>query len=84
MKIKNLIFAIILAASAGSTAPADNTGNQSNAAATERPAPLVRNLPNQDKGPSFSSPQETMHENGDRVSHYPPYYRPESSGGRGR
>ena len=85
MNIKNLIFAVILAAaSAGSSAPADNPDNQSKTAATVRPAPLVGNLPNQDKAPSYSSPQETMDPNGDRVSHYPPYYHPEQSGGHHR
>jgi hypothetical protein len=44
--------------------------------------PQMGTFPNQERGPSFSSPQETMHENGDRVSHYPPYYHPEASGGR--
>jgi hypothetical protein len=51
-------------------------------AATSAPAPLVGNLDTQERGPSFSSPQVTMHENGDRVSHYPPYYHPEQSGHR--
>lgn len=44
--------------------------------------PKMGTFPNQERGPSFSSPQETMHENGDRVSHYPPYYHPEASGRR--
>ncbi|MEM5788653.1 MAG: hypothetical protein AAGU11_15180 [Syntrophobacteraceae bacterium] len=43
---------------------------------------LIGNLENREKGPAFSSPQAEMHENGDRVSPYPPYYRPESSGRR--
>jgi hypothetical protein len=30
-----------------------------------------------DKGYAVSSPQETVHENGDIVSPYPPYYRPD-------
>jgi hypothetical protein len=44
--------------------------------------PLIGKVPNQQRGPSFSSPQESMAPNGDRVSHYPPYYHPENSGGR--
>jgi hypothetical protein len=46
------------------------------------PKPLISNLDNQDKAPAVSSPQVTMHENGDRESHYPPYYHPEASGRR--
>lgn len=44
-------------------------------------APTVGSIPNQDRGPAFSSPPVTMHENGDRISNYPPYYRPEPSRG---
>ena len=44
--------------------------------------PLVGKVPNRDRAPAFSSPQESMAPNGDRVSHYPPYYHPEHSGGR--
>lgn len=51
-------------------------------AAVSAPRPLIGNLENREKGPAFSSPQAEMHENGDRVSPYPPYYRPESSGRR--
>ncbi len=29
------------------------------------------------KAPGFSSPQEYIVPNGDRLSHYPPYYHPE-------
>jgi hypothetical protein len=48
----------------------------------ERPEPqrpLVGTVPLQERGPSFSSPQEKMAPNGDRVGHYPPYYHPENS-----
>jgi hypothetical protein len=51
-------------------------------AAVTVPQPLVGSLDNQDKAPAFSSPRAEMHENGDRVSHYPPYYHPESGGRR--
>jgi len=44
--------------------------------------PLVGHVDNQERGPSFSSPTITMHENGDRVSPYPPYYRPDGGGRR--
>ena len=52
------------------------------AVASAPEAPLIGHVGTQERGPSFSSPQETMHENGDRVSHYPPYYHPEQSGHR--
>ncbi len=42
--------------------------------------PMIGSVPNQERGPSFSSPQEKMAPNGDRVSPYPPYYHPEHSG----
>lgn len=78
MKIKHLIFTIVLAAaSAVSSQPADNPDKGNQPAEAARPEPVVGNVPNQTRGPSFSSPQETMHPNGDRVSHYPPYYHPE-------
>jgi len=81
MNIKHLILAIVLAAaSAVASQPADNPGNLNRPAETVRPAPLVGSVPNQTRGPSFSSPQETMSPNGDRVGHYPPYYHPEQTG----
>ena len=50
-------------------------------ATTSAPAPLIGHLGTQERGPAVSSPQVRMDENGDRVSHYPPYYHPEHSGG---
>ncbi len=47
-----------------------------------QPQPLVKNLNNQEKAPAFSAPEVKMHENGDRVGHYPPYYQPERGGNR--
>jgi hypothetical protein len=86
MNIKHLIFIIMLTimpamAFAASAQPADSPGARDKPAATAQPASLVGSVPLQDRGPSVSSPQEAMHSNGDRISHYPPYYRPESSGG---
>lgn len=44
----------------------------------------VRRIPSQDKtrGPTVSDPQTEIAPNGDRVSPYPPYFRPDRSGGR--
>lgn len=71
MKLKKLPATLIIAAAVAAT----------NAQAPAQ-TPLVSSLSNQDKAPAVSSPQETTHENGDRVSHYPPYYHPEKSGHR--
>jgi hypothetical protein len=40
------------------------------------------NIPDRDRGPSFSAPQERILSNGDVPSHYPPYFHPEGDGGR--
>ncbi len=78
MKIRHLIFTILLAgAAAVSTQQADNTDRPDKKTESNKPASLMGSIPNQERGPSYSSPQEKMHENGDRVSHYPPYYRPD-------
>ena len=45
-------------------------------------APSRFNIPDEDRGPSFSSPQEEILGNGDVASHYPPYYHPEGDGGK--
>jgi len=45
--------------------------------------PLIGSVPNQERGPSFSSPRVEMAPNGDRVSPYPPGYHPEQSHGHG-
>ncbi len=71
MKLKKLSAIFVIAAAAAAT----------NAQVPVQ-TPLVSSLSNQDKAPAISSPQATMHENGDRVSHYPPYYHPEKSGNR--
>jgi hypothetical protein len=81
MKIKHLIFTVLLAAASAVTSqPADNPYNRNQPAETVRPEPLVGSVPNQDRGPSFSSPEAPMAPNGDRIGHYPPYYHPEQTG----
>ncbi|MGO9374174.1 MAG: hypothetical protein ACLQBD_19055 [Syntrophobacteraceae bacterium] len=75
MKPGRVVFTILFAAAAvtqGTVAPEP----------TPPQRPLVGNLNNQAKAPAFSSPQEEMAPNGDRVGHYPPYYHPEQSGHR--
>jgi hypothetical protein len=74
MKGKSLALSIVLAALVLAQAPAVEVPERN------QNLPLVGRLPNQDKAPAFSSPQVTMAPNGDRVSHYPPYYHPEHSG----
>ena len=75
MKLGRMVLTILFAAVAATqgTVAVEPTPPQ---------RPLVRNLNNQDKAPAFSSPQEEMAPNGDRVGHYPPYYHPEESGHR--
>ena len=73
MKSKKIILSIVFAAI---TAAAGIVYAQP-------PAPrppdrdMIGHLRNQDRAPAFSSPEEKMAPNGDRVSHYPPYYHPE-------
>jgi hypothetical protein len=78
MKLTRLIFAAVFAAVsvAAGTVYAQATSHQHS-----RHDP-VGHLSNEDRAPAFSSPDEKMAPNGDRVSHYPPYYHPEHSGGR--
>jgi len=47
--------------------------------AVSYPEPRVGRVDDDDRAPAFSSPEVQMHENGDRVSKYPPYYHPEHS-----
>ncbi len=64
MNAKKLLFVVLFAA-----------------AVTTSSQPSTGTFPNQQRGPAVSSPQVFMDEsNGDRVSHYPPYYHPERSG----
>ena len=44
---------------------------------TYRPNVEIGHVPLQDRAPAFSSPQVEMAPNGDRVSHYAPYYHRE-------
>ena len=82
MKLKWLVLFVALAASGVTVSnPADNQEGQDKKAQTQLPASRVGSVPLQDRAPAFSSPQERMDENGDRVGHYPPYYHPEPSGG---
>jgi hypothetical protein len=82
MKIKRLIFTILLgAAFAASATPIENPDVQNKSAEIDKKTSTMGHLPVEERGPSFSSPQELMHPNGDRVGHYPPYYRPDPSGG---
>lgn len=82
MKAKRLILAVLFGvALAASSQPADDQQDKAKPVQTEKRVSPVGTVPNQQRGPSFSSPMETMHPNGDRDSHYPPYYRPEPSGG---
>ncbi len=73
MKSKKIILSIVFAAI---TAAAGIVYAQP-------PAPrssdhdMIGHLSIQDRAPAFSSPEEKMAPNGDRVSHYPPYYHPE-------
>lgn len=76
--IVTLLVAGVLAAPTAPVMAGNTDGRQKN----DTRRPLVSNMDNQEKGPSFSSPQVKMHENGDRVSYYPPYYHPERSGNR--
>lgn len=81
MNVKHLIFTIVLAAASTITSQAvDNPDNRNQSAETIRQVPLVGSVPLQERGPSFSSPQEMMAPNGDRQSQYPPYYHPEHTG----
>ncbi len=50
------------------------------AVATSGSTPLVGHFPNEQRGPAVSVPQETMTDNGDRVSPYPPYYHNDPTG----
>ncbi len=40
----------------------------------------VYSAPDEDRGPSFSSPTVRELRNGDVPSHYPPYYHPQGDG----
>ena len=71
MKLKRLVVSMVLAVFAAAQGIVVET--------PEPQRPLVDHLSNQDRAPAFSSPQEEMAPNGDRVSPYPPYYRPERS-----
>ncbi len=78
---KIIVTLLVAGVFAASAAPA-MAGSADDRQRNDTRRPLVSNMDNQEKGPSFSSPQVKMHENGDRVSHYPPYYHPERSGNR--
>jgi hypothetical protein len=75
MEFKKFIFVLAVVTVASATSATQPTSE---------PTPLVGHVGLQDRGPAFSSPHETMHENGDRVGHYPPYYHPEGGGGSNR
>lgn len=83
MNVSKFLLAIVLAAA--TVAPVQQAADrdaQNRAAPPAVSEPRVGSVPLQDRGPAFSSPRETMHENGDRVGHYPPYYHPEDGGRR--
>jgi hypothetical protein len=73
MKSKKIILSIVFAAitAAAGVVYADPPG--------PRPPDhdMIGHLSIQDRAPAFSSPEERMAPNGDRESHYPPYYHPE-------
>lgn len=74
---KGLIVLFLMAVVAAPVGYEQQTQGQDN----DSKAALGR-VGKQERGPAFSSPEVKMHDNGDRVSHYPPYYHPENSGGR--
>ena len=73
MKSKKIVLSIVFAAI---TAAAGVVYAQPSA-----PQPpdrsMIGHLSIQDRAPAFSSPEVKMAPNGDRESHYPPYYHPE-------
>jgi len=76
MKLKTLILSLAFAAIASSAWAVDTLAPGSEPPRHEP----VGHLSIKDSAPAFSSPDVNMAPNGDRVSHYPPYYRPEQSG----
>lgn len=46
---------------------------------TEQDTIRFRRMPLQERGPAVSSPEVEIAPNGERVSPYPPYYRPDPS-----
>jgi hypothetical protein len=75
MNFKMSFFIFVLIAAIAATAlPAAAQRNDARGS--------VSNLPDRDRGPSFSSPPEVILDNGDVASHYPPYYHPEGDGSK--
>lgn len=78
MKLKKgLVILFLMAAVSAPVANEPESRNRDNNSSV-----AIGHVGFQERGPAFSSPEVTMHENGDRVSHYPPYYHPEHSGRR--
>ncbi|MHC1726943.1 MAG: hypothetical protein AB9866_13205 [Syntrophobacteraceae bacterium] len=79
MNLGKIVMTLLLA---GVVAAPQLVANMDNQGKGQTARPLVSNMDTREKAPAFSSPEVKMHENGDRVSHYPPYYHPERSGNR--
>jgi hypothetical protein len=73
MRFKKIFLVIALLVTVVSTAQAWTMYDRDN-------SPSGFNIPDQDRGPSFSSPREEILGNGDVASHYPPYYHPQGDG----
>jgi hypothetical protein len=77
-----ILFILLLEAMVVQRPLIGNAGDRERAPEPRRSG--ISSMDLQEKGYAVSSPQETVHENGDIVSHYPPYYRPFNGGMRGR
>jgi Ni/Co efflux regulator RcnB len=75
MNIRKLLVSLFVIAAVATPVANEQQSRETN----QQSRDTMRHVGKQERGPSFSSPQVQMHENGDRVSNYPPYYRPEGS-----